>query len=372
MQHLEDGIIHALIDEELEPDERAATEEHLATCASCTARLKRQRTVTGEADELLVVLDDEPVAQRAYSPPGRDTVSHGPPVVLVPAGAIDAHRRRRRIQGLAAAAMLVVASGAGWFALQGPPPEEGTLPAAAESRVAASDPEVSTEQAAAPSATSGFADTNAASAPMETDQSRRDLADGSPNPRTVPPPANPERTASNNVPSERPTAAARQQSQTPAQDRAVPASARDEAARRERVNAAAEVSRATEPAPAAAAPVPALVTAPSSGEPVGRIGLDVAERMLGGPVHVIDGLRVSEIRSVSGRDVRGADRSRNVVRVIYRGPDGGEIFLDQQRSTGGDGDPVFGAAGWQLGTVRLRLTGDVTNDSLNTLVGKVR
>jgi hypothetical protein len=56
--------------------------------------------------------------------------------------------------------------------------------------------------------------------------------------------------------------------------------------------------------------------------------------------------------------------------------DGSTIYLDQQRmldgSGEGDTEEVFRASGWYIGSVKLRLTGDVTFDSLAVLVSKVR
>ncbi|HEU4799971.1 MAG TPA: zf-HC2 domain-containing protein [Gemmatimonadales bacterium] len=109
---------------------------------------------------------------------------------------------------------------------------------------------------------------------------------------------------------------------------------------------------------------------------LGPIGLDEAADMLGQPVHVIDGLRFNSVSLVPASTFPGSDQSRPVVRVTYLGVDGATIYLDQQRALDGSGEgdteEVFRASGWYIGNVRLRLTGDVTYDSLAVLVGKVR
>lgn len=109
---------------------------------------------------------------------------------------------------------------------------------------------------------------------------------------------------------------------------------------------------------------------------LGPIGLDEAAEQLGGPVHVIDGMRFNSVSLVPASSFPGSDQSRPVVRVTYLGVDGGMIFLDQQRALDGSGEgdteEVYRASGWYIGNVRLRLTGDVTYDSLAVLVGKVR
>ena len=108
----------------------------------------------------------------------------------------------------------------------------------------------------------------------------------------------------------------------------------------------------------------------------GPIGLDEAADLLGGPVHVIDGLRFNSVSLVPASAFPGSDQDRPVVRVTYVGVDGATIYLDQQRTLDGSGEgdteEVFRASGWYIGNVRLRLTGDVTYDSLAVLVGKVR
>lgn len=375
MQHLDDGIIHTLIDDELDAEARAEAEAHLAGCAGCSARLARERAIVGDALGLVESLD-APAAPGPAVAPGGAPATHGPPVVLFPTN-LEAERRqlvRRRV--LASAAMFVVAAGATWFALQGGSSFNGTV---------APEP---TRQAATP--------------PPPTDTGTGSTA------TVAPPPAAPEAAAASAEETRVPAApaaereeGAREQAapapEEPAQERertaapmagvtggavadaAVPPPARDEMAARQRVRQEeAAPAVATPPAPAPERDAPAAMAAAAEPETEARrtalsIGLDEAERHLGSRLHVIDGMSPSSVSVIPGTLVRGAAATRRVVRVTYRGVDGGEIHLDQQRMDGsGEDAGVFSASGWTVGNVRLRLTGDVTNDSLQVLMGRVR
>lgn len=156
----------------------------------------------------------------------------------------------------------------------------------------------------------------------------------------------------------------------------------EEAARRDRAERALESpppQPLARPAAAAAVPPREQVTArqrEQSAMRLGPIGLDEAAEQLGGPVHAIDGMRYSSLSLVPPSNLPGADPTRPVVRATYVGVDGSTIYLDQQRmldgSGEGDTEEVFRASGWYIGSVKLRLTGDVTFDSLAVLVSKVR
>lgn len=364
MQHLDDGIIHTLIDDELDAEARAEAEAHLAGCAGCSARLARERAIVGDALGLVESLD-APTAPGPAAAPGGAPATHGPPVVLFPTN-LEAERRqlvRRRV--LASAAMIVVAAGATWFALQGGSSFDGTV---------APEP---TRQAATP--------------PPPTDT---DTGTGTGSAAAVaPPPAAPEASEGpRESPREEPTVRAasdeeREQVAAPmagvtggaVADAAVPPPAQAEMATRQRVRQEeAAPAVATPPAPAPERDAPQAMAAAAEPEVQARrmalsIGLDEAERHLGSRLHVIDGMSPSSVSVIPGTLVRGAAATRRVVRVTYRGVDGGEIHLDQQRMDGsGEDAGVFSASGWTVGNVRLRLTGDVTNDSLQVLMGRVR
>ena len=53
MPHVDEGTLHAYLDGELSPDERAAVESHLAQCATCRASLAEERTLRERASAVL-------------------------------------------------------------------------------------------------------------------------------------------------------------------------------------------------------------------------------------------------------------------------------------------------------------------------------
>jgi hypothetical protein len=130
-----------------------------------------------------------------------------------------------------------------------------------------------------------------------------------------------------------------------------------------------------------------------------RATLEEAVARLHGSIRLIDGMRAEQVEVGPGALVAGADRSRDVVRVVYFDPAGREIRLDQQR-IGAPADAVSGARelaetsdlgmserdtlttaapGGQIrlrwidrGTFWLSLTGTLPPDSLRRLVARVR
>jgi hypothetical protein len=107
-----------------------------------------------------------------------------------------------------------------------------------------------------------------------------------------------------------------------------------------------------------------------------RIGLDEAQRLLGGPMHVIDGLQPEFVGLVPGRIVRGANPNDYVVRVVYLDEQRRKIYLDQQRldltgrQMGMQRDTV--PPEWVKGEVRLSLSGDISSDAARALARRVR
>jgi hypothetical protein len=107
-----------------------------------------------------------------------------------------------------------------------------------------------------------------------------------------------------------------------------------------------------------------------------RIGLDEAQRLLGGPMHVIDGLQPEFVGLVPGRLVRGANPSDYVVRVVYLDDQRRMIFLDQQRldltgrQMGMQRDTI--PPEWVKGDVRLSLSGNISTESARALARRVR
>jgi len=126
MSHLEEGLLHALLDGEIPSDELAPIQAHLAACAECRARLEAQRQWQGEADGLIELLE-VPAGEAA------------------PAGYAAPPRRRNWTLGLAWAASLAAALGLGYAARGLPRPDHAELtvrpavPAESLGRVAAND-----------------------------------------------------------------------------------------------------------------------------------------------------------------------------------------------------------------------------------------
>ncbi len=60
MQHLDEGMIHALLDGELPPAERDAAEAHVATCDACQAAVAEARGFVAAASRILTALDAVP------------------------------------------------------------------------------------------------------------------------------------------------------------------------------------------------------------------------------------------------------------------------------------------------------------------------
>jgi len=96
MSHVDDGILHAYLDGELSPVERAGVEAHLGACGACRERLAEERGLIERADRLLALA----------VPPGLGT------------GAVPALAPRRRrswfVPG-AWAASIAAAFVAGWL-----------------------------------------------------------------------------------------------------------------------------------------------------------------------------------------------------------------------------------------------------------------
>jgi putative zinc finger protein len=101
MSHADDGTLHAYLDGQLSPVERAQLEAHLASCAACRGRLDEERGLIARADALLA----------AALPPER---------ALPPFHGLRRVSPWRRFRlPLAWAATLLLAVGGGWYLGQG-------------------------------------------------------------------------------------------------------------------------------------------------------------------------------------------------------------------------------------------------------------
>lgn len=57
MSHLDEGTLHAMLDGELEPNDVAEIQAHLASCSSCGLRLREVRQFLDEADRLIASVE---------------------------------------------------------------------------------------------------------------------------------------------------------------------------------------------------------------------------------------------------------------------------------------------------------------------------
>ena len=425
MSHLDEGTLHALLDGELGSTELMEIEAHLAGCSACSTRLRTAREFLEEADRLVGSVQfgnyaSTPAASSAQRPtpkpepvglpqsPERPSREHHPwedasPVLLIPDNPETSPLIRRwpKLVGWAAMIALVASGGylASNFAKESPvsiptsPDAGSTIAAGTDSDVPANaarsarrdsvasvladetaPADVGLRQAPAKPAAAKPAPVKSAQAkpaPGTTD-GKKTLA-GNVTAKTTPPEAKDENIAgtadSADAAEEAATKAAEQES-----IRLQAAEALTQLDRERRVNRAAAATAALDQQAAArrVTPTPAAPPPPPTPEQRSqvylRIGLDEANRQLGGPVHVIEGLNPLFMGLAPGRVAVGADTTRPVVRVVYQDAQGRMIVLDQQRSRPGQGALPAGA--WSLGDMGLQ--GDVPPEILRSLRSRVR
>ena len=107
MSHLDEGVLHELLDGEIPSSQLGPIQAHLAACAECRTRLDAERQLLADVDGLIDVLevpegDAEPTMVRASPRPATPWV-----------------------RNLAWAAMVVVAVGVGYLARGSQPPAAG-------------------------------------------------------------------------------------------------------------------------------------------------------------------------------------------------------------------------------------------------------
>ena len=408
MQHLDEGTIHALLDGELAGAEGTQILAHIETCEECSSRVAEERLIQAEAERMILELD-EPAPRPAPSvippyetderfvippPPTEQLVRQGPPIVLVPSR--DTDRPRIPFRYLAAAAMLVVAAGAGYFAIGARRGTSSATPQVfTDAPVTITLPPVSGAERQADGAaglSTGAADSiareQATDSAVAAETQRADLRDSAPTVALTDTPSPPAAKAAERAPTvttpsraaivERDeSAVARRQEQSADRPLDPVSRAREQAAVAEAEGvpqAAAAQPAATRPA--TPPPAPRRSALDQEAQITMRVGLDEAQRLLGGPVHVIDGMRPEFMGLVEGRLVAGADPNSYVVRVVYLDDNRRLLFLDQQRLD--QSRRLAGAArdttppDWVKGDVRLSLKGSISPAELRALAGRVR
>ncbi len=120
MPHLDDGVIHELLDGEAPSAQLGPMQQHLASCAECRARLDGERRLRDDVDGLIDVLEVPAVST---------------PRVVTPPVAV---RPMRWVRDLAWAASVVLAVGLG-YAARGAPiaPVTSVVPIAPPKEIAA-------------------------------------------------------------------------------------------------------------------------------------------------------------------------------------------------------------------------------------------
>jgi hypothetical protein len=397
MLHLDEGVVHELLDGELDVEEAETVRRHLAECGDCLRLYREAQEMVSEADRVIASLDDvPPELNEGFGPeiglpaPPAANVGAGAPVVLMPTGVqAPRWRRMRPRNGIWAAALLLLAGG-GYLIFRsdktpeatGVPPLLATFPLSGgsapstDSLDAAADARATAALAARPPfGTSPAADSarDTASRKATRDSvtqladagrraSNRDTATDEPaaTPTVTPPAAKPA-AAKTSAPAGQVAA-----SRTLA---AAPPPERRPAARAEQTTADFSAADNAAPAREAAAAPAGPPTLDVQAQITTRIGLDDAKRALGTSLHAIDGLRPRLVGLVPGRLVPGADPSRDVVRAVYLDRNGQAFYLDQQRI--GPNGPRR-AGGIVKGDVQLFLNGNVPPDSARALEQRLR
>lgn len=320
MQHLDEGLLMALLDGELKGAEQLDAETHLRTCTECAARFAELKGFMLEADGLVADLGE-------------------PPAHAVDVPRLDQGRRPSRIlapRTLAWAASIVAALGLGfagsqWWLRSGKgetnyaagaaeglsdsfSPVATPAPSAAPPQVALQEERVSQpREGAAPPGQAAPADEIGR---READSSSR---------------------LNNEILALRPNAAEVGQAanQSGDQDAAGAAAGRaDSQPTRESSAKLADLARGRDsrserllaPAPAAPLASGSLRRELVSGPVFQRIPMEEAVRQLGGAIRLIDGFTPEEFELAAG------DSAQALVRVTYRvGPAESRLFLEQGR-----------------------------------------
>jgi hypothetical protein len=316
MQHLDEGILMALLDGELTGPEQLDVESHLRACPECSAQLVELKGFMAEADDLVVALGD-------------------PPAQSIPAAATTgAPHRRFTPRTLAWAASIVAAIGLGFagstlmktdiqeanFSAGSPPPSTPSEVAIQQER--ATEP---TPQAEAPSPANTGAISSRGPAETTTRAATDSISDGRRNEALAL--RSDEREADQFA------------GLAPGRDQADVA---DFAAKRDTstpipsaevtTGASSSQSRVQEEARARR-----FAAAPAAGQgfqrlglaapPFQRVSMEEAVRQLSGAIRLIDGLSPEEFEVTAG------DSAKPVVRVLYRvGPTESPLYLVQQRT----------------------------------------
>lgn len=105
MSHVDDGTLHALVDDELDDAQRAAVEAHLATCGDCAKRFAEATAMSRQVLSLLGALDEVPAPMRIAP------VAPRPSAVVAPSTVTPIAQRMRTLRRVALAASVLLVAG---------------------------------------------------------------------------------------------------------------------------------------------------------------------------------------------------------------------------------------------------------------------
>ena len=299
MSHLDDGLLTALVDNELEPDARRRVEAHLGACPDCRRLLDEIRVMATEADGLVASLDlPAPASAPGLSAP-----------VERRSGGNPEPRPLRRWRSLAWAASIAVAVGLGWMASDMRYREVATAPPTPQR-----ESDGAAQAAPAPATIPGEAKTvptaggpAPAAAPVATVKPAGEVAHRVQEPRAASPvPASPPGVESG---------AATGGLNAPAAALAERRDARALQSNQLTLDQTSTAAKQAEPPPS-----------------FQRGTMEEAVRVLGGSIRLLDGLEPARVLLGSGGTAPLVDSSANLVRIVYEDPPGRELWLDQQRS----------------------------------------
>ncbi len=104
MSHVDDGTLHALVDNALDASERQGVETHLATCGDCARRFAEATAMARQVVTLLSALDEVPARVRVVPPVVAPTVESKPDISPL-------RRRVFTLRRVAIAASLLMVAG---------------------------------------------------------------------------------------------------------------------------------------------------------------------------------------------------------------------------------------------------------------------
>lgn len=281
MFHLNDRLLEKLIDGSASGGEVTRIKRHAESCRACARRLEEWRDNYREVDEHFPDLAHEAGSAATVTPGG---------LVLLPTDDVQERNWAPDITTLLWVAAVILALVVGYGASRLRQPNEGMAVASREGRGAPPAPQRRDGIAAGATTAPVPATVPSAAPPPASDAQAARNASPRPDPVRVNPPAG-ARTAPNT--STRPSAPAPTPATTP--------------------NPAATSS--------ASIPVSPRFRAVGSGE---------ASLRLGGRLRLLNGLEPDHVEIGPASAVPGAQRGLDVVRVVYRAPDGGRILVDQQ------------------------------------------